>query len=262
MKFILILLFNLLISTTVFASAWIRQEGELFLSPSFYYQKATKYYDKDGKRRSIGCTFEKREIQLYGEYGIDKKHTAVFKLPYSWLECGESDNSGFGDLELGLIRNVKKSETDSLSLYGNLIVPTGYSIKDNPRLGYGRFALEGGILYGISGKWGFWDSGIGYRYYLGYPSSQIRAYGGGGINITQKLQLLAFVDAQIGLGDGKRKKIGENILLEPDYKLLQINLAPRIKFGNISLVPGYQKTLYGRKVGDAHGFFFNFWFNF
>ncbi len=249
-------------SSILYASAWVRQEGEIFISTSFNYQKATKYFDKDGKRRPIGCTFEKRELQLYGEYGIDKRHTATFKLPYSWLKCGNDKNSGFADLELGIIRNIRKGESDSLSLYGNIIVPTGYSIKNNPRIGYGRLGLEGGLLYGFSGNWGFWDSGIGYRYYFGYPSSQIRAYCGGGINIAENLQLLAFLDAQIGLGDGKRKAIGENLFLEPDYKLIQINLAPRIKLGNLSLVPGYQKTLYGRMVGDAHGFFFNLWYNF
>ncbi len=252
----------LLSSSFVFASAWVRQEGEFFISTSFNYQKATKYYDKDSKRRPIGCTFEKRELQIYGEYGIDPKHTAVFKLPYSWLECGDGKTSGLGDIELGIIRNIWKGQRDSLSLYGNLIMPPGYSIKDNPRIGYGRFAVEGGLLYGFSGNWGFWDSGMGYRYYFGYPSSQIRAYGGGGINITQSLQLLTFVDAQIGLGNGKRKSIGENVFLEPDYKLVQVNIAPRIKLGNLSLVPGYQKTLYGKRAGDAHGFFFNLWYSF
>lgn len=247
---------------TVFASAWVRKEGEFFLSISSYYQKAKKYLDEDGDRKSIGCTFEKRELQVYGEYGIDPRHTLTFKLPYDWLKCGRDETSGFGDLEVGLIKNLKGGKNYSFSVYGNLLVPTGYSIKDNPRIGYGRPALEGGFLYGFSGKWGFWDSGVGYRYYFGYPSSQIRAYGGGGINLTQNIQLLTFLDAQIGLGDGKRKALGENVFLEPDYKLLQISVAPRISFGRLSLMPGYQKVLYGRKTGDAHGLFFNLWYSF
>ncbi|MEM5784721.1 MAG: hypothetical protein QXF15_03225 [Candidatus Aenigmatarchaeota archaeon] len=259
---ILFFLLILLSSSIVFASAWVRKEGEFFISTSFSYQEATTYYDDNGTKKPIGCTFEQRELQVYGEYGIDQKDTAVFKLPYEWLNCGNNKTSGFGDLELGIIRNIKNGTNYSFSLYGNMIVPTGYSITDNPRISYGRFALEGGLLYGFSGNWGFWDSGIGYRHYFGYPSSQIRAYGGGGINITKNLQFLAFVDTQIGLGDGKRKQIGENAFLEPNYKLVQINLAPRIEFGNFSLVPGYQQTIYGRNVGDARGFFFNVWYDF
>ncbi len=251
-----------LVPSLVFASAWVRKEGEAFLSMSFYSQRAKKYFDENGNRRPIGCTFEKQEIQLYGEYGLDKRHTLTFKLPYSWLKCGQDKTSGFGDLELGVIRNISVGNRYSFSGYANAIIPTGYSISDNPRIGYGRFALEGGLLYGFSGGWGFWDSGIGYRYYFGYPSSQIRTYAGGGINLSKNIQLLGFVDAQIGLGDGKKKRIGENVFLEPDYKLVQLNVAPRIKIGNFSLVPGFQKTIYGRKTGDATGFFFSLWSNF
>lgn len=256
------ILISLLINSVVLASAWVRKEGELFISTTFYYQSAKKYYDSEGKRRPIGCTFEKREMQIYGEYGLSSKNTLTFKLPYDWLKCGNNSTSGFGDLELGLIRNLKLQDSKSISLYGNIIIPTGYSINDNPRIAYGRVGLEGGVLYGFSGRWGFWDSGLGYRYYFGYPSSQIRAYGGGGINLFQNIQLLTFVDAQIGLGDGKRKQIGENIFLEPDYKLVQLNVGPRLNLGKFSAIFNYQKTLYGRKTGDAQGFSFGIWYSF
>lgn len=256
------ILASMCIPSLVFASAWVRKEGEFFLSITSYHQSAKKYFDKDGNRKPIGCTFRKDEIQVYGEYGVDEKHTLTFKLPYDWLKCGPKETTGFGDLEVGLVRNISKGKNYSFSAYGNAVIPTGYSITDDPRIGYGRPAFEGGILYGFSGSWGFFDSGIGYRYYFGYPSSYLRAYGGGGINISENIQLLTFLDAQIGLGDGRSKYIGRNIFLEPDYKLLQIYVAPKINYGKLSIVPGYNKVLYGRNTGDAQGFFFGLWFNF
>jgi len=145
----------LLLPALSFASAWVKEEGEFFLSPSFNYYIAKDFYDKDGKELPIGCTFEKREFQLYGEYGLTKKTTITFKLPYTVLKCGTNRNSGFGDLELGLIRQIRKGEDYSFSFYGNAIIPTGYSIRDNPRLGYGRLGVEGGLLYGRSAEFGF-----------------------------------------------------------------------------------------------------------
>jgi hypothetical protein len=245
-----------------FASAWVKEEGQFFLSPSFNYYRANDFYDKEGNKLPMGCTFEKREVQLYGEYGLTKKTTITFKLPYDELKCGTNSNSGFGDLDLGLIRQIKKGKDYSFSFYGNAIVPTGYSIKDNPRLGYGRLGVEGGLLYGRSGKFGFFDSGVGYRYYFGYPSSQIRSYATAGINLTKNIQFLTTLDLQIGLGDGKRKQIGNNVLLEPDYKLAQVYVGPRIMLGNISLVATYQQVFFGRNTGAGKGFNLSLWWSF
>ncbi|WP_340694299.1 hypothetical protein [Hydrogenobacter thermophilus] len=245
-----------------FSSAWVREEGEFFLSPVFNYYRAKDYYDKNGNKKPIGCTFEKKELQVYGEYGLTTKATLTFKLPYDWLKCGASENSGFSDVEIGLIRQVKKGQGYSLSFYANTLIPTGYSIRDNPRLGYGRFGLEGGLLMGFSKKAGFVDSGLGYRYYFGYPSSQIRAYATAGVNLLRNLQIITTLDLQIGLGDGERKSVGQNILLEPDYKLAQVYVGPRFILGNLSFVATYQHVFWGRNTGVGRGFNLGLWWNF
>jgi hypothetical protein len=245
-----------------FASAWLRQEGELFISPSFNYYRAKDFYDRNGNKKPIGCTFEKRELQVYGEYGLNKKTTLTFKAPYDWLKCGSSSTSGFSDLEAGFIRQIKKGENYSFSYYGNAVIPTGYSITDNPRLGYGRLGLEGGLLYGMSGKYGFLDTGLGYRHYFGYPSSQIRYYSTAGINLTQNLQFISLIDLQVGLGNGKRKNVGQNVLLEPDYKLAQVYVGPRFIFGNFSFVATYQHVFWGRNTGAGRGLNLSLWWNF
>lgn len=245
-----------------FGSAWVREEGEFFVAPFFYYYSADKFYDKDGEKRPIGCTFRKEEVQLYGEYGLNKTTTATFKVPYTRLSCGNRDTSGIGDLEIGIVRNLKRDKNSSLSLYGTLLVPTGYSINKDPRLGYGRLGIEGGLSYGLSGNWGFADMGAGYRHYFGYPSDQIRASITGGLNLYKNIQLYGLLDAQIGLGNGKRKQVGQNIFLEPDYKLVQVYVGPRLMLGKTSLLLGYQKVILGRNTGDGSGFFLGLWYAF
>ncbi|WP_340689796.1 hypothetical protein [Hydrogenobacter thermophilus] len=251
----------LLLPVISFASAWTREEGEFFIAPFFNYYRAKDYYDKSGNKKPIGCTFEKREVQIYGEYGLKKNTTLTFKVPYDWLKCAGS-TSGLSDLEVGFIRQVKRGKNYAFSYYGNAIIPTGYSINDNPRLGYGRLGLEGGFLYGLSGKVGFLDTGIGYRYYFGYPSSQVRAYATAGVNALKNLQIITSLDLQMGLGDGTKKVLGQNITLEPDYKLAQVYVGPRLMLGNLSLIATYQHVFWGRNTGVGRGFNVGVWWNF
>jgi hypothetical protein len=252
-----------LCSNTVFASSWIRKEGSFFLAPSFNYYQASKYYNKHGNKEQIGCTFKKWETTLYGEYGLTDTTTLMFKLPYTDLKCDSSKTSGFEDIEVGFIRNINRTNKSSFSFYGNLIVPTGYSIKDNPRIGYGRFGFDSGILFGTSGNWGFVDSGLGYRYYLGYPSSQLRTYVTGAWNAIGKLQLSVTLDAEIGVGDGRIKRIGENVFLGTNYKLVQLYIGSRLMLGKrVSMTAGYKHALWGRDTGIGSSFSLGFWLSF
>lgn len=264
-KFLLIIIFFAIFYPIkqIYAGAFGRKKGEvlIILTPSFY--EADNFFDKNGNKKPIGCSFKKEEIQFYAEYGISSKDTVTFKVPYQWLSCGDAKTSGFSDIEAGIIRKLVKNNSYVLSAYGNIILPTGYSIDDNLRLGYGRIALEGGILYGKSFEKGFIDTGIGYRYYFGYPSDQIRDYLTGGYNITKNFQLLGGIDAQIGLGNGKEKNLGNNITLEPDYKLIQIYIGPVISLNNnISVNFGLQKTIFGINTGDGTEAYGSIWIKF
>ncbi|ADC90118.1 hypothetical protein Thal_1489 [Thermocrinis albus DSM 14484] len=264
-KFLLIIIFFAIFYPIkrIYAGAFGREEGELFISLTPRFYKADKFFDKNGNRKPIGCSFKKEEIELYAEYGISSKDTLIFKVPYQWLSCGDAKTSGFSDIEAGIIRKLVKNNSYVLSAYGVAILPTGYSIHDNPRLGYGRIGLEGGILYGRGFGKGFIDTGIGYRYYFGYPSDQIRGYLMGGYSITKNFQLLGIIDAQIGLGNGKRKNLGYNITLEPDYKLIQIYIGPRILLNNnISINFGLHKVIFGRNTGDGAGAYGSLWIKF
>jgi len=231
-----------------------------FLSLTFSYYRAKDFYDENGRKKPIGCTFEKKEFQVYGEYRFNEQTKMILKLPFSSLSCGADKSSGFSDFEIGFTKGIKKSR--KFAFYGNVIFPTGYSIKDNLRLGYGRIGLEGGALLNVSGKNGFMSTNLGYRHYFGYPSSQIRSYTITGLKVTKKIQLINALDIQLGLRNGKRKPVGRNIILEPDYKLAQFYTGPRIIFKNLSFVATYQHVFWGRNTGVGRGFNFSLWWEF
>ncbi len=66
-----------------------------------------------------------------------------------YLGIVKTTNSQF-HVELGWRRFLWTDGRQVLSSQLNLIVPLGYDIEDDPRLGYGRFGLEGSIQYGTS----------------------------------------------------------------------------------------------------------------
>lgn len=245
------------------SSPWGRKKGEFFAAPQIYYYTADHYWDKEGDRKSIGCTFKKLETAIYAEWGLSQELTLTLRVPYQHLECGEKHTDGISDIEAGLIKRLKQSSRGVLSLQATAIIPTGYSISRELRLGYNRFGLEGMLLGGYGFNRAFAEAGIGYRYYQGYPSDQIRGYARIGLKPDRKIIIMNTIDIQYGVNNGERKKVGKNITLEPYYRLIQndFSLVFRIT-PRISVNLGVIKALWGRNTGDGINFYGQLWFTF
>ncbi len=88
-----------------------------------------------------------------GSFYVHNPQTIV-NVYYDFLtdefEGSSKESNGFSDVELGWRRFLWTDGRQVLSSQLNLIVPLGYDIEDDPRLGYGRFGLEGSIQYGTS----------------------------------------------------------------------------------------------------------------
>jgi len=70
------------------------------------------------------------------------------------------------------------------------------------------------------------------------------------------------LDLQYGLGNGKRKVIGFDATLEPNYRLLQNDLFVGVKLGNLTLGAGWVQALWGRNTGKGRRFYSQAWFDF
>lgn len=234
------------------AGAWVKDKGELYLSPGFYYLQTDHYFDEKGTRRPAGCLFKKEELYINGEYGVSISNTITFRTAYDSLECGKDKVSGLSDIELGSIHNLKKGNTDSLSASGILILPSGYSLRDHPLPGYGRIGIQGSLLYGRGFRRGFIDISGGVRHYFGYPSDQIRFYCLLGLDILPMIQMLPFFDAQIGLGNGEKMDLGQDIQFEADYKLMQTGATIKLRVSNtMSVTGGVTLPVYVRNSGGG-----------
>jgi len=252
----------LFLSSGATASPWGREEGELFVAPQVYYYTADRYWDRHGNERSLKDTFKKWEFATYAEYGIDGKHTLTLRVPYQHLESGDSSTSGLADVEVGLIRKLKEEGRSVFSGYLLAVVPTGYSINDDLRLGYGRLGLEGGLLAGYGGDRYFLEGGAGYRYYFGYPSDQIRGYGRFGLKGDRWI-LMDTLEVHYGLNNGDRKRVGRNVTLEPYYRLVQNDLSFVYRLtDHLAVSFGFVKALWGRNTGNGKSFYGQVWFPF
>lgn len=246
----------------VYSSAWGKKKGDFFSSYSYLYYEADYFFDSNNKKKKNFCKFKKNEHSIYLEYGLREDLTISFKAPYSsYLECNNRNN-GFSDIELGLIKPIKMINNSVFSFYFNSVIPTGYSYKDNPRLGYSVFGFDFGILYGYSYKNGFMDLQLVYRNYFGYPSNQLRIYFSNNFRFYRKLYGYFSLNTHSSLGSSDKKDVGNNIFLETDYSMVEGTLGLRYSFENLSIGLSYLRTLFGRKTGVGSGVNLYIWKNF
>ncbi len=251
--------------------AWLQPKGGLFASFITYYYSTTHYFDSHGSIKKRGGRFTKFEINPYFEYGVSDKDTAVLNIFYDWIDDerrnGTVSNDGFTDLELGWRRKVWSNDWNVVSSQFTLVVPLGYDIEDDPRLGYGRYALEFALQYGhaflLADRYGFIDLYVGPRFYIGYPSDQFRIKLTAGYDITQKTQILAFGELHYGLGNGSLKRVGRNLTVTPDYKLLKVGLSGRYRITpHLSLVFTGYSHIWGEDTGAGGGFYGSIWLSY
>ena len=262
MRLLTLFAFLLLFPQVAHSSPWGREKGELFVAPQVYYYTADRYWDKDGNEKSLSDTFRKWEVATYLEYGLNGRDTLTLRVPYQHLKSGSSTASGLSDVEVGVIRKFKEEGSSVISGRLLAIIPTGYSIDRELRLGYGRLGLEGDLLAGKGGENYFLEGGVGYRYYFGYPSDQIRGYGRAGLKGDRWL-LMDTLEVHWGLNNGEKKTVGQNITLEPYYRLIQndLNFVYKLTDG-LALSVGFVKALWGRNTGNGKSFYAQLWFPF
>jgi hypothetical protein len=248
--------------------AWVQPQGHFFTSVISYYYKTSHYFDSDGNERKRGGSFTKFEFNPYLEYGLTAQDTIVLNVFYDWLKDDQGyrsfENDGFSDLEAGWRHLLWTDGSQVVSSQITVVVPLGYDIEDNPRLGYGRYAVEGLLQYGSSfsflGRNGFIDLAGGPRFYIGYPSDQLRAKATLGYDLLEWLQIIGSSELHWGLGNGSEKRVGENITLTPDYKLLKLSLSGRFRLSShLSFVLTVYSHAWGEDTGAGGGMYGSFW---
>jgi hypothetical protein len=254
-----------------FAGAWGQKKGKFFFSMQTYYYESSRYFNNNGHLKHRGGAFRKWEINPYMEWGVTHHDTLIANLFYDWLSDDATGSTrktqGFADMELGWQHLLLNKGGHAFSIQGLILCPTGYSIHDDPRLGYGCWGMEGGFLYGRSfnflERYGFVDLGLGYRKYFGYPSSQIRPRLTVGWDVFKHLQLIGEGKLEYGLKDGSQRQLGRNLIAQPNYRLLKLSFGATCKISETcSFLIAVYRHAWGEDTGGGGGAYASLWFHF
>ncbi len=187
---ILLVLSFFLISSQLFAGAWVQKKNGYYLRIYSSYLFATEEFNYQGDQQEL---FEEhlgyrdnyfRDISLiiYSEYGLTNYFTFIGELPFKSLTTKRTvasfyggdeiaTTSGFADLGLSGKLAILENPL-AISIQAGVRIPLGYSKEpqnNGPRLGSGEMSYEGHILLGTN----FYplpmylSGSVGYRYRTG-----------------------------------------------------------------------------------------------
>ena len=193
-------------ASAALAGAFTLEPGEIKLFVTGMSAAGDRYFDSDGKLRSRG-RYEKRELQLYGEYGVRDGLTAFGATAFQKISVegfGTERREGLGRTEIGLRYRIWQGDGWIVSAQGSAGIA---GAKESARLavvGESDDQLDARALvaktFEVFGKPAFIDLAAGYRVRSGDPANEIRLDATFGIRPAARWELMAQSFNTIGTG--------------------------------------------------------------
>lgn len=239
-------------------NACVLDQWQVSLDVAYEKWDTDEFWNKSGKKRSAANDFEKKEAKALLEFGLTRCDTLSVRS--SWARFDESINGrtfGFTDLEIGWKRTLYQKDHHLIS--GQIVILIPFESDYEPPLRYGRNGAEFNLLYSsgftFCDHFGYYDGCLGYRWYKGFPSDQIRANFALGYFVCPWLKLVAESKLEYGIFNGDDRPDASLIYLNPNYRLLRIDvLAELCPCSFSSAYVGYFRHVWGRNVGTGGGF--------
>jgi len=239
-----------------------------FVSVGPLYYDTSSYINRNGQREQSGCDFQKSGYSVYIDkpVGTDDVHLST---EYDDVRCGGSSTRGLTDIEVDFLKGIGgRKRPRQFQAQVGVIIPPGYSIAANPRLGLGRTAALAGGVYNESFKlgslYGYVTGSAVARVYTGYPAPQLISTVTAGVNLDRQLLFYEqyYGTTHLGAG-GTLTNIGLNPTVNAVYDSYTISenlaytFAPRT-----ALALTYQSQLGGWNSGIGTTFQAGLWHRF
>lgn len=228
---------------------------------SFSRYTTNHFWNKNGKKLPTFNQFKQNSYLLYSECPLDRVNSAFLNGGYSTVEESMNGSSqAVNDMEVGWKHLLDGRESTAFSLESTIIIPVGAK-KSSIR--YGKWGLQLGVLYSFFLNDALWiDSGLGYRFYEGYPSDQLRAFLSFGYQLPY-LILIATAETRCGLYNGDSNGNRNNIVFHANYRLIHAKMECVINLmKHLSVTLGGFYHLWGQNCGTGGGYFCGTWFIF
>jgi hypothetical protein len=200
-----------------------------FVSIGPLYYSSSTFINKSGQTEPSSCNFQKTGEAIYVQQRLDAADSLRLSTEYDTISCGGPSTRGLYDIEVDYLHGVSSaSHPTEFSIEGSVVIPTGYSIAANPRLGLGRPGAELGSVYYSTFKAGslagYVTAGVNVRAYTGYPAPQLLTNVTAGLNLTSRL--LAYESfygtTHLGAG-GTLLNVGTNPTVNASYDAYYIS---------------------------------------
>jgi hypothetical protein len=231
----------------------------------FSYYKTDHFWNKQGKKLPTFNTFSRKSYRLDMEYDINCLNAVFLQGGYTMVDESLNGRSrGIEDLETSWQHLFYRKGCSAFSGKATLIIPIG---PKKSCVRYGQWGGELKILYSrlfnLLQRCCWYDLGLGYRIYSGFPSDQVRANLSIGCNLMPYVWLINTTRLDYGVFNGRAKANPNNICFNPNYRLLETQIEGLIQVYKYVLVTaGGYFHLWGENIGAGGGFYSGLWITF
>lgn len=248
-----------------YLTAFVGEAGKFdsFLSYTYYHTK--HFWDASGKKRPAYNHFTSYQCSLYGEWAVTNCQSIFAKTGYSRVTESLNGNcSAFQDSEIGWKQQVFRDTNSAIAIQALTIVPSG---NKKSSIRFGRWGGAINLLYSrcftLCSKKLWYDCGIGYRLYTGFPSDFMNASLAVGCFLNSWLQMVGAMQLDYSLRNGRSNGNLNNIIYHPKHRLLEMQLEFVARLNSyFSASLGVTKHVWGQNSGMGGGIFGGLWLDF
>lgn len=243
-------------------TAFIGSRGSIDTLWSVSTYSTDSFWNKNNKKLPSFNDFREQDYMLYAEYAVNARNSLTLDGGFSVItEEVNGDSGGIADLELGWKHLLRKTKTSACTAQLVGIIPT--SDRDPP-LRYGRGGLELSLLYSqifhLRNTFWWYDFGLGYRWYEGFPSDQLRSLLALGVFVNPNLRFIVSNELDYGFFNGDSSGSVSNITFNPNYRLYMLKFECVFKVvKHTFLTLGAYKHVWGQNVGAGGGYYGGIW---
>lgn len=247
------------IAGPVFAGAWTREKGGLYMQATGNMYTADENFDRSGSKEDFpnDGEFNDANLSIYLEYGLSDDLTAIGSWSYKWLEYEDdvtrNETDGFSDLEVGMKYRLFEKKGGVGSIQAMVKIPEAYDEDDSVPLGNAQYDYEFRFLYGQSlypHFPGYLNLEAGYRFRAERPADEFKYLLEFGADFTKRFYGRMKLDGTYGMGNaGKGSAFSDNPSATYDYDLGKLEAVAGFKISDKwGTELGWRKEIYGKNI--------------
>jgi len=251
--------FGVAFAAAFFASLPVARADQpaTFISLGESTYQSSQNLDANGRKMPGFCTFNQQSTGIYVSHQFSARDSWFGDTAYNSISCGDVSTRGLTDIEVGEQHGISgPSHPRQWSIKGSILVPSGYPIDANLRLGYGRPGASLGAVYlgslNLGPKMsGFVTAGAAVKAYTTYPAPQLDTSATVGVHVTPGILLLESYFGSTAIGNGGQvNNLALNPITSTRYSAYQLTEAATFDLSkNIGLNVNVWNLIGGESIG-------------